>query len=96
MKKLIFRRFKTLLNFIKSRLQTEKANNFIKKNKHTFLVDKHIKKNQIKLVFEEIYNTSICSINTCILQRRIKKRKNIFGVKPQYKKVYVKFNSLVY
>lgn len=96
MANLNFTRFKSLLNFIKSRLQTEKANNLLKKNVHIFLVDKHVKKNQIKLVFEDIYNVGIFNINTCILPKRIKKKKNIFGAKPQYKKVYITFNSLIH
>lgn len=95
MKNTIDIKFKTFLNFIKSRLQTEKTNNFSKKNEYIFLVDKHIRKNKIKLVFESIYQTPICNINTCILKRKFRKIKNFFGAKSQYKKVYIKFNSLI-
>jgi len=91
-----FVKFKSLLNFIKSRLQTEKANNILKKNIHTFLVDKHIKKDQIKLIFKNIYNIGIYNISTCMLPKKTKKKKNILGAKPQYKKVYIRFNSSIH
>ncbi len=74
---------------------SEKANKQSEKmNRYSFIVDKKANKLEIKKAVESFYGVNVTEVNTVVVPGKSKNRFTksgfISGVKPAYKKAYVK------
>lgn len=71
-------------------LATEKASNPFLKNTYTFIVDPKANKQKIKKAFEYVFSVKVLSVNTLIMPKKSRRRRQFEGYLPTYKKAILK------
>jgi large subunit ribosomal protein L23 len=85
--------FQKSITLIKNPIITEKSIYLLKKQYYTFLVDRFLTKPEIKVIFENFFDTKIFKINTCILPLKQKRVGKYIGRCSKYKKIFIKFEK---
>ena len=74
---------------IKNPIITERAISGAAMGKYTFLTDSSATSSEIKKIIELEYNVKVIKTNVINTKSKIKKKGNIVGVRPGYKKIIV-------
>nr|AYD72530.1 50S ribosomal protein L23 [Halicoryne sp. HV04044] len=88
-----------LIDLLKYPVLTEKSNGLIEKNnQYTIIVDVRLTKKHIKMLFENLFNVQVISVNTHRIPRKKKRLGFVEGKHKLLKKaiVTVKENQLIY
>ncbi len=78
------------IDLLRYPLATEKASNPFLKNSYTFIVDPKANKKIIKEAFEYVFSVKVLSVNTLMMPKKTKRRRQFEGYLPTYKKAIVK------
>lgn len=73
-------------------LATEKASSPFLNNTYTFVVTPQATKSMIKEAFEYVLNVKVLSVNTLMMPKKIKRRRQFEGYRPGYKKAVIKLS----
>jgi large subunit ribosomal protein L23 len=71
---------------------TEKSNLELAAGKYTFIVAKNANKYEIKLAVEKLFKVKVLSVNTMIIEGKIKRMGVHEGPRPDWKKAIVKID----
>jgi large subunit ribosomal protein L23 len=76
---------------------TEKSDKAMGKTVYTFVVDRKANKLEVARAVEAMFNVSVESVNTSVTPGKVKTRSTrsgmVSGMKPAYKKAYVKLQE---
>ena len=78
------------IDLLRYPLATEKASNPFLKNSYTFIVDPKANKKTIKEAFEYVFSVKVLSVNTLMMPKKSKRRRQFEGYLPTYKKAILK------
>lgn len=78
------------IDLLRYPLATEKASNPFLKNSYTFIVDPKASKKTIKEAFEYVFSVKVLSVNTLMMPKKTKRRRQFEGYLPTYKKAILK------
>lgn len=74
---------------IKNPIITERALSGAEMGKYVFLVDKKATAPEVKKIVESEYNVKVIKTNVINAKSKIKRKGNVVGVRPGYKKIIV-------
>jgi large subunit ribosomal protein L23 len=76
---------------------TEKSDKKMNKGVYSFVVDKSANKLEVAKAVEAMFNVSVSEVNTAVLPGKMKTRSTksgmVSGMKPSYKKAFVKLQE---
>ena len=78
------------IDLLRYPLATEKASNPFLKNTYTFIVDPKADKQTIKAAFEYVFSVKVLSVNTLMMPKKSRRRRQFEGYLPTYKKAILK------
>ena len=78
------------IDLLRYPLATEKASNPFLKNTYTFIVDSKADKQTIKAAFEYVFSVKVLSVNTLMMPKKSRRRRQFEGYLPTYKKAILK------
>jgi len=78
------------IDLLRYPLATEKASNPFLKNYYTFVVDPKADKETIKAAFEYVFSVKVISVNTLMMPKKSRRRRQFEGYLPVYKKAILK------
>ncbi|MBU4348052.1 50S ribosomal protein L23 [Patescibacteria group bacterium] len=74
---------------IKNPIITERAISGAAMGKYTFLTDSRATSSEVKKIIESEYNVKVVKTNVINAKSKIKRKGNIVGIRPGYKKIIV-------
>nr|AOW70715.1 ribosomal protein L23 [Monodopsis sp. MarTras21] len=78
------------IDLLRYPLATEKVSNPFLKNTYTFVVHPKASKKTIKQAFEYVFKVKVLSINTLMMPKKSRRRRQFEGYLPTYKKAILK------
>ena len=77
---------RSLIDYIKYPLVTDKGTRLLENNQYTFIVDPRVTKPLIKRSVESFFYVTVMKVNSCNLPRKKRRIGQYEGLKPKYKK----------
>jgi large subunit ribosomal protein L23 len=74
---------------IKNPIITERALSGAAMGKYTFLTDSRATSSEVKKIIESEYNVKVVKTNVINTKPKVKRKGNVVGVRPGYKKIIV-------
>jgi len=84
---------RTLIDFIKYPVITDKATRLLELNQYSFATDPKATKTDIKLAIEYLFNVNVTSVNTYNTPKKTRRIGRFVGSKTRYKRAIVTLAS---